>query len=397
MRTNVHSTLNAPARATADMLDFFNRHDSIKYGSEGAPLHDPCTVAYLLNPGLFEGKLCNLTVETESELTMGHTAVDFWHVTGGPKRQLDPRGRYGRVLRFTHRKTGQVRMTMERRPSIVVVGSVNLDLAASVEKLPVAGETVTGAELNRFPGGKGANQVLAARRLDADVYMVARVGKDANADEALALLRAADVDLSRCGRDEISATGVALIAVSVSGENQIVVAPGANRCLTPEMIDLPVADALICQLEVPVAALLHAREIFDGFFCINLAPALDVPADLIDRADLLVVNETEAAFYGSRLQNFPGLLAITYGADGAVLHKGGKVIAKAKPPSITAVDTTGAGDAFTAALTVSLIEGKEPQAALEFACATGAAAATKAGAQTSLPFREDVEALMRRG
>jgi ribokinase len=287
-------------------------------------------------------------------------------------------------------------MSKTQEFSIVVVGSVNLDLAASVEKLPVAGETVTGAELNRYPGGKGANQALAARRLGAHVSLVACVGDDANADDALALLRAGQVDLSRCSVDPLAATGVALIAVSTCGENQIVVAPGANRNLSPKMIELPPADALICQLEVPTATLVHAIESFKGFVCINLAPAIDVPDELISCADLLVVNETEAAFYGEGLRGCKGLLAITYGADGAVLHRAGAVIAEAKPPSISVVDTTGAGDAFTAALTLALVEGQEPQDALEFACATGAAAATRAGAQTSLPTRTEVEGLLQR-
>ena len=280
--------------------------------------------------------------------------------------------------------------------SIVVVGSVNLDIVATVDKLPVAGETVSGAELNRFPGGKGANQALAARRLGADVSLVARVGDDANAGEALALLSSGAVDLSACDRDATVPTGVALIAVSADGENQIVVAPGANRYLQPEMLSLPSADALICQLEVPVETLLRAAETFDGFFCINLAPAMDVPAALIRRADLLVVNETEAAFYGDALAQCEGLIATTFGAGGAALSKGGDAIAKAKPPAIEAIDTTGAGDTFTAALTVALLEGKEVQTALEFACAAGAAAATKQGAQPSLPFRADVEALINK-
>lgn len=283
---------------------------------------------------------------------------------------------------------------MTESRSIVVVGSVNLDFVATVEKLPVAGETVSGAELNRFPGGKGANQALAAKRLGADVALVARVGNDANADEALALLSAGEVDLSACDRDATIPTGVALIAVSADGENQIVVAPGANRRLQPEMLTLPTADALICQLEVPVETLLHAAEIFSGFFCINLAPAMDVPDALIRRADLLVVNETEAEFYGDALAECKGLIATTFGAGGAVLSNGGAAIAKTKPPVIEAIDTTGAGDTFTAALTVALLEGMGVQAALEFACAAGAAAATKRGAQPSLPFRADVEALL---
>jgi len=283
---------------------------------------------------------------------------------------------------------------MNKPRSIVVVGSVNLDIVATVDKLPVAGETVSGAELNRFPGGKGANQALAASRLGADVSLVARVGDDANANEALALLSSGAVDLSACNRDTTVPTGVALIAVSADGENQIVVAPGANRFLQPEMLNLPSADALVCQLEVPVETLLHAAETFDGFFCINLAPAMDVPTALIRHADLLVVNETEAEFYGDALAECKGLIATTFGAGGAVLSKDGEPVAKAKPPVIAAIDTTVAGDTFTAALTVALLEGQDEQAALEFACAAGAAAATKQGAQPSLPFRADVEKLI---
>ena len=284
---------------------------------------------------------------------------------------------------------------MSGSPSIVVVGSVNLDLVALVSRLPVAGETVSGAELNRHPGGKGANQALAAKRLGADVSIVARVGDDAAADEALAFLQSGGVNLAACGRDTDAATGIALIAVAPSGENQIVVASGANRKLRPDMLDLPAADALICQLEIPIETLLHASRVFDGFFCINLAPALEVPAELMQRADLVVVNETEAAYYGTALAVCDGLLATTYGADGAVLKKPGEILAEAKPPQIDAVDATGAGDAFTAAMTVAIVEGQEPDAALRFACAAGAAAATKAGAQPSLPFRKDVEDLMK--
>ena len=121
-------------------------------------------------------------------------------------------------------------------PHITVVGSVNLDIVARGERLPRPGETVTGATLARHPGGKGANQALAARRLGAEVCLVARVGRDAAADEALALLRAGGVDLSRCGVDDEAATGVALIAVAADGENQIVVAPGANARLAPTML-----------------------------------------------------------------------------------------------------------------------------------------------------------------
>lgn len=277
-----------------------------------------------------------------------------------------------------------------KKHSIVVVGSVNLDFVATVAKLPVAGETVTGAELNRFPGGKGANQALAARRLGAEVSLVACVGNDAYADEALALLKSGGVDLTACYRDSTNPTGIALIAVDTKGENQIVVAAGANQCLLAEMLALPQADALICQLESPIETLIQAGKLFKGFFCANLAPAMEVPVQLIQRADLLIVNEVEATFYGDSLKEYKGLLAITYGAKGAVLKKDNKIIAQAKPPAINAVDTTGAGDTFAAALTLAIIEGQQLQNALEFACAAGAATATKAGAQPSLPFLEEI-------
>lgn len=283
---------------------------------------------------------------------------------------------------------------MGDRPSIVVVGSVNLDIVATADRLPLAGETVTGAELNHFPGGKGANQALAAKRLGADVSLVACVGNDGNADSALSLLRDGGVDLSSCKTTASAATGVALIAVAPSGENQIVVAPGANRELQPEMIALPPVDALICQLEVPAATLVDACAEFDGFVCVNLAPAMDVPIELLGRADLFVVNETEADFYGKLLDESGGLVAKTLGAAGAELLRKGEVIAKATSPAVTAMDTTGAGDTFSAALTIAIVEGQEYSAALKFACTAAAAAVTKAGAQPSLPFREEVEKLL---
>jgi ribokinase len=282
---------------------------------------------------------------------------------------------------------------MNSRPSIVVVGSVNLDIVAAVENLPHAGETVTGASLSRFPGGKGANQALAAKRLGADAFLVACVGNDANADEALALLSAGGVDLDNCIRDGSAPTGVALIAVASCGENQIVVAPGANRELKPACFSLPEADALICQLEVPIDTINFAIESFAGFVSINLAPALIVPDELLGRADLVVVNETEAAFYGQQLDDVR-MLATTYGAKGAVLTKAGTEVARSRPASIDAVDTTGAGDTFTAALTLAIVEGMELQTALDFACTAGAIAATKQGAQPSLPQRAEVDSLM---
>ena len=281
-------------------------------------------------------------------------------------------------------------------PRITVVGSVNLDIVAYGERLPRPGETVTGATLARHPGGKGANQALAARRLGAEVSLVARVGRDAAADEALALLRAGGVDLSHCGVDPEAATGVALIAVAADGENQIVVAPGANARLLPTMLEgLPLSDALLCQLEVPVPTVMYAAAHANGFVALNLAPALDVPDSLLEHADLLVVNDTEALHYGEALHRGGGWVAVTHGARGATLLRDGREVATALPPRIVPVDTTGAGDTFVAALLVALLEKQAPAAALAFACAAGAATAMVAGAQPSLPTRGAVERLMR--
>jgi ribokinase len=280
--------------------------------------------------------------------------------------------------------------------SLIVVGSVNLDFVATVERLPKPGETVTGAELNRFPGGKGANQALAARRLGADVELVACTGEDAIAEEALTFLRSGGVGLEGCRATSAAPTGTALISVAPGGENQIVVAPGANRRLRPDDLHLPAADALICQLEVPAETIAQAAREFEGFFCANLAPATHVDVAVLQRADLVVVNESEALWYGESLNACTGMVATTFGAAGAVLSRGGEDLARVLPPRVDAVDATAAGDAFTAALTVALVEGQPPDAALAFACAAGAAAARKLGAQSSLPTRAEVAALLRR-
>lgn len=275
---------------------------------------------------------------------------------------------------------------------VTVVGSVNLDFVATGRTLPSPGETVTGATLARHPGGKGANQALAARRLGAEVKLVGRVGADNLAEEALSLLRLEGVDLSDCAAVSGEATGVALIAVARGGENQIVVAPGANAAFEASHLGDLGDDALILQLELPIATVAAAVAAAKGFVCVNLAPAAAVPDALFERADLIVVNETEAAFYGEHLHRARGLVAVTRGAAGAALYRGPMVVAQAAPPAVEAVDATGAGDAFVAALTVALLEGMAPQAALQFACGAGALAATRSGAQPSLPRRAEADA-----
>ena len=277
---------------------------------------------------------------------------------------------------------------------ITVVGSINLDFVARAPHLPAPGETVTGAVLSRHPGGKGANQALAAENLGAEVCLIGRVGNDAQAGEALALMEQFGVDLAGVEVDVAAPTGVALIAVDAAGENQIVVAAGANHLVTPEQLPQRIEGALIVQLELPVETVEAAVGRATGFVVANLAPAQPVSERLLRRADLIVVNETEAAFYGDGLHRGGGRVVVTKGAKGAAMYQRGVEMAWATPPVVEAVDATGAGDAFVGAITVALLEGMAPDAALRFACAAGAAAAARAGAQSSLPERAEVEALL---
>ena len=276
---------------------------------------------------------------------------------------------------------------MRRRASVAVVGSINLDLVARCERLPRPGETLTGATFERVPGGKGANQALAAARLGAAVSMIGAVGGDSFADEALALLREGDVDISGV-RQAAEPTGVALILVGADGENSIVVAPGANAAV--EAGTLADVDAVLCQLEIPLEAVTAAAG-QARFFCLNAAPARALPPEVLDAVDLLVVNRYELEAVG----RFQGLIALTLGEDGAVLLERGEEIARAAPPAVKPVDGTAAGDAFTACLLVSLLEERPREEALRRACAAGAIAASRPGAQPSLPTAAEVDGILR--
>lgn len=278
--------------------------------------------------------------------------------------------------------------------NITVVGSINLDIVASAPHLPAPGETVTGATLARHPGGKGANQALAAQKLGANVSIIGRVGDDEMAGAAIALMLAQGVDLGDVVTDIAAPTGVALIAVDPSGENQIVVAAGANHLVTPEQLPARIEGPLIAQLELPIETVEAAVGRATDFVCVNLAPAAPVSEAMLRRADLIVVNETEAAFYGDALHMGGGRVVVTKGARGAAMYQRGVEMAWAVPPHVEAVDATGAGDAFVGAMVVALLDGMAPQEALTFACAAGALAATRPGAQPSLGTRAEVETLL---
>jgi len=264
-------------------------------------------------------------------------------------------------------------------PQLNVVGSINLDLVTKVQRLPRPGETLSGATLDRIPGGKGANQAVGAARLGAQVRMVGCVGRDANAGDALVGLQEAGVELAL--REVGAPTGVAIILVADDGENQIVVVPGANA----EVGGFSVSGNVLCQLEIPDDAVREARQ-QAGWLCINAAPARPLPVG----ADLVVANRYEAEVIGEQ-----PLLALTLGEDGAVLLEHGREVARASPPHVEAVDGTAAGDAFTACLVVSLLEGRDREEALRRACTAGALAASRFGAQPSLPTADEVDAILR--
>lgn len=270
-------------------------------------------------------------------------------------------------------------------PRIAVVGSINIDLVARCSRLPSPGETIGGADLRRIPGGKGANQAVAAARLGARVAFVGRVGTDNFALDALER-EGVDVAAVRCDEGE---SGGALIFVDDAGENVIVVVPGANGRLAPDDVEVPIADALLCQLEIPVETVAAAAAATDAFFCLNAAPAAPVPVEVVRRADLVVVNRFEL----DTLAETPRLTALTLGREGAVLLESGVEVARAATPRVDTVDGTAAGDAFCAALLVYLLRGVDREQALRLACAAGALTASRPGAQPSLPTAAAVEAL----
>jgi ribokinase len=266
---------------------------------------------------------------------------------------------------------------------VFVAGSINMDVVTTADRHPRIGETVAGSAVFYFPGGKGANQAVAAARLGACVSFVGAVGEDAFADEALAGMREAGVDFQLALGD---ATGVAVILVDAEGENVIVVAPGANA----QVGRVEVSGNVLTQLEVADATVVSAAESAERFF-LNAAPARPIPADVVLAAELVVVNRYEL----DALPETPSLLALTLGEEGAVLIEHGQEVARAAPPHVRVVDGTAAGDAFTASLVVSLLEERDREEALRRACVAGAIAVSRPGAQPSLPTGAEVDAMLQ--
>jgi ribokinase len=303
------------------------------------------------------------------------------------------------------------------RPRIAVVGSLNMDLVIRSPRIPQPGETILGSDFQTIPGGKGANQAVAAARLAAQVSMVGRLGNDAFARVLLQNLTESQVDCTYIQNDHKAATGVALIVVDDQGENSIVVASGANMRVSAQDVTaaqsaITSAQVLVLQLEIPDAAVLRAAQIAreNGVMVIlNPAPARELPSELIPLVDVLVPNESEAyllsGLHGAAqqavesaarrlLSKGAGAVVVTLGKQGAFATNGEFDGVFVEAFQVNAVDTTAAGDAFMAGLAVSLAEGHSLLESVRWGNACGALAAMRFGAQTSAPSRDEVELLL---
>lgn len=301
---------------------------------------------------------------------------------------------------------------------IVVVGSSNTDMIIKLDRIPRPGETVLGGEFVTAAGGKGANQAVAAARAGGRVGLVARVGRDALGDQALAGFAADRIDVSHVARDRGAPSGVALIFVATDGENSIAVASGANARLTPADVKkaraaIAGAAVVVMQLETPLATIQAAAEIAAKAgvdVILNPAPAQPLPDDLLGLVSILTPNETEAEILTGiavtdeataaqaaeiLLARGVGAVILTLGARGAFLATEG-VRKRIAGFTMKAVDTTAAGDVFNGALAVALAEGRPLEDAVRFANAAAAISVTRMGAQPSAPKRREIDELAGR-
>ena len=293
---------------------------------------------------------------------------------------------------------------------IVVVGSLNMDLVVRAPRHPQPGETLLGSEFHTFPGGKGANQAVAAARLGGQVKMIGRVGADAFGKSLIQTLTNDGVDTSQVKQLGV-ATGVALITVDEAGQNTIVVVPGANGELSPP--DLLTAESVfegasvvVMQLEIPLLTVMYAADLahrHGARVVLNPAPAQQLGATLLKQVDVLIPNQPEAALLtgaASASESAKRLLAsgvcsviVTMGDDGVLVVEN-EIETHLSAHRVNVVDTTAAGDAFVGAFAVALAEGCSTREAAAWGNAAGALAVTRAGAQPSLPARDELERLL---
>jgi ribokinase len=301
------------------------------------------------------------------------------------------------------------------RTDVVVVGSLNADLVTRVARFPAPGETVGGHDFKVHPGGKGANQAYAAARLGGRVFMIGRVGTDAHGDLLTTSLQQAGVDVANVGRDPEAPTGLALITLDNAGENQIVLVSGANGRLQPEHVlacegRIASAAVVLLQLEVPMATVEAAARVAragGATVILDPAPAQALSPALLDCVDYLTPNQSELAVLtgeGPGREERIGARRLLAGGRRRVVVKKGEEGARLFDGDreyfwpalrVPVVDSTGAGDAFNAALAVALAEGRTIEEAGRFAVVTGALCVTRHGAQPSMPTRAEVEAMVQ--
>lgn len=280
---------------------------------------------------------------------------------------------------------------------VCVVGSANLDLVATAQRLPQPGETVLGTDYAEYPGGKGLNQAVAAARSGAHTAFVGAVGDDAAGHRLLAVLAVDGVDAGRVRCLADIATGRALIGVGASGENSIIVVPGANALV--EIGSLPTAQVVLAQLEVPREAIVDAFRLArsnGATTVLNPAPAVALDAELLSLCDVVIPNEHEAELLGGvdrLLAHGVRAVVVTLGERGAQLHTADGVTTIA-PFTVATIDTTAAGDTFCGAFCARLAIGEPIEAALRFASAAAALSTTRRGAVPSVPYCDEVEALL---
>lgn len=304
-----------------------------------------------------------------------------------------------------------------KKPKIVVVGSINIDLVVKSSRFPIPGETVIGSDLQTFPGGKGANQAVAASRLGAEVQMVGCVGNDVFGEDLIRNLKKNGVGTDFVRKIGNKSSGIAMIIVSESGENSIVLAPGANMMVNKDLVKkaenvLKNSDALIIQFEIPLDVVFYTIDMaktFEKKIFLNPAPAQKIPDAILKKIDYIIPNETEATIItGVQVKDLNTAkravenlinrgsksVILTLGENGSLVVSE-KEMTRLPAYNINVVDTTAAGDAYVAAFALGILRNFTEKRAAEYANIAGALASTKLGAQSSLPTRKDIEMFLK--
>ncbi len=301
-------------------------------------------------------------------------------------------------------------------PNVVVIGGSNTDLVVQAPRFPQPGESVIGGMFAKYQGGKGANQAVAAARSGAHTTFIGGVGEDAFGQEALTMLEAEGIDTRFIYRDGKNSTGIALIIVDAKGENEIVVALGANLAVSPAQIDqalevISLADAVLCQMEIPIETVIHVAEVAERTgrrLVLNPAPAAPLPESVYACVDVLTPNLGELGLITGMpvetiddvkhsaeflLQKGVGAVVVTQGREGSFTVTP-EDCWWTMPPLVDARDTVGAGDCFSSNLAVALAEGKTLKEAVRFCTAAAAISVTRIGAQPSMPYRAEIDEVL---